>query len=77
MRTKLSDVNKAVSMNAGMNGSLPVTFTGWDTIFKPAKHGTMIFVQIYFESVTPKLKIYSLFVPGISKNCANSEDGQT
>ena len=28
MRTKLSDVKKAVSMKAGMNGSHPVTFTG-------------------------------------------------
>ena len=28
MRTKLSDVKKAVSMKAGMNESHPVTFTG-------------------------------------------------
>ena len=27
MRTKLSDVKKAGSMNAGMKGSHPVTFT--------------------------------------------------
>ena len=27
MRTKLSDVKKAVSMKVGMNGSHPVTFT--------------------------------------------------
>ena len=27
MRTKLSDVKKAVSMKAGMKGSHPVTFT--------------------------------------------------
>ena len=77
MKTKLSDVKKAVSMKAGMNGSHPVTFTGWDRIFNAAKHGTMIFVQIYFESVPPRLIIYSLFVPGVSKNCANAENGQT
>ena len=28
MRTELSDVKKAVSMKAGMNGSHPITFTG-------------------------------------------------
>ena len=28
MKTKLSDVKKAVSMKAGMTGSHPVTFTG-------------------------------------------------
>ena len=40
MRTKLSDVKKAVSMNENH----AVTSTGWDAILKAAKHGTMIFV---------------------------------
>ena len=51
----------------GHEGKPSGNFYWLDAIFKAAEHGTMIFVQMYFESGPPRLRIYSLFVPGVSK----------